>query len=134
MKTVSKGIILQLLLILFAGCSTDKPDDLLKEQAYLEIFAELAIINQMRDDQITESREYLSDQVFERHNATREQFNRTHHYYQRDADAHLARIEYLEKKLSDERAMIQAVIDSVENEIAEKKRMKRIEVQEDDSL
>lgn len=135
MKTLNAGVLLLILLLFISGCDTGKPDDLLKEETYLDIFTELVLLNQMRDEQIAPvSREYLEEQVFERHSTTREQFYSSHYYYQKDAGAQFARVEKLEKKLSEERAMIQAVIDSVEKEIEEQRLMQRIEVQEADSL
>ena len=120
---------------MLSGCDTDRPDNLIEEETYLNIFTELAVLNQMRDEQIAPvSREYLAEEVFERYNITREQFNNSHHYYQMDADAHLERITQLERKLNDERALIQAVIDSVEREAEEFRRLQELHSQEADSL
>lgn len=135
MKTLKSGFILLLTVLLFNSCGYDKPDDLLKEETYLEIFTELILLNQMRDEHIAPvSRDYLSDQIFERHGVTHEQFNTSHHYYQKDAEAHLDRISKIEKKLNDERALIQAIIDSVESKEEESSPMHKMEVQEADNL
>lgn len=101
--------------LLFVGVScTDKeaPPDLIAEDRYLEIFSHLVVINQITDEQLGEaSRDSLVQQVFEQNAVTRDQFNRSHHYYQRQPDHQLARIARVEEKLKHERDEFQARLD-----------------------
>jgi len=99
--------ILLLLPLLFAGVScTDKevPPDLIAEDRYVEIFTHLVVINQISDDQLEEaSRDSLIEHIFDQKGVTRDQFNRSHHYYQRQPERQLTRIARVEEKIKDER-------------------------------
>lgn len=93
------------LLLFAAACSNaDRPDDLIGEERYVQIFSELVVINQITDEQLGPvSRDYLTEQVFENHGVDEDQFNRTHSYYQRQPDRQLERISKVEEKLKNER-------------------------------
>lgn len=93
------------------------------EDQYIDLFAELSVLNQLRDEQIEGiSRDYLREQIFERHNTTEEIFRVSHNYYQRDAEKQTERIELVVKKVEKERDLIQAYVDSLE-------RIKDVEVE-----
>ncbi len=107
--------ILLLVPLLFVGIScTNKeaPPDLIAEDRYLEIFSHLVVINQITDEQLGEaSRDSLVQQVFDQNEVTKDQFNRSHHYYQRQPDRQLARIARVEEKIKRERDDFQAQLD-----------------------
>ncbi len=105
------------------SCTDSKPENLMPEDQYIDLFAELSVLNQLRDEQIEGiSRDYLREQIFERHNTTEEIFRVSHNYYQRDAEKQTERIELVVKKVEKERDLIQAYVDSLE-------RIKDVEVE-----
>ncbi|CAN5388833.1 hypothetical protein BH23BAC3_BH23BAC3_31620 [soil metagenome] len=113
--------ILLLVPLLFVGVScTDKeaPPGLIAEDRYVEIFTHLVVINQITDDQLGEaSRDSLIELVFEQNAVSRDQFNRSHHYYQRQPDRQLERIARVEEKIKLER-------DDFQERLYEKRRVK----------
>lgn len=102
------------LILLTASCSTDdRPDDLIEEERYVQVFTELVVINQITDEQLGPvSRDYLTEQVFEKQGVTESQFDRTHQYYQRQPDRQLERISKVEEKLTRERDQFQERLNS----------------------
>lgn len=98
------------------SCTDDRPENLIPEDKYIDLFTELTVLNQLRDEQIEGiSREYLRDQIFEQHGLSQETFRTSHNYYQRNAEEQIVRLEKVIKKLEDERQLIQAHIDSLED-------------------
>lgn len=115
MKTSKYYIVVVIILSVFTfSCTDNKPEDLIPEDQYIDIFTELSVLNQLRDEQLQGvSREYLREQIFERHNTPEEVFRASHNYYQRDAEKQTERIELVVKKLEKERELIQAYVDSL---------------------
>lgn len=105
MKIRSIGVILILAAFLFSSCGDPTaPEDLLEEDRYIAVFSQLLVINQINDDKLDGvSREYLKEQVFEEHDVTREQFERTHRYYQQQPEKHLQRLDKIEDLLTTQR-------------------------------
>lgn len=101
----SKYILFVLLLFTGISCTDiEEPRDLISEDKYVEIFSQLVVINQINDEQLEEaSRDSLIVHVFEEKGITRDQFNRSHHYYQRHPDRQLNRIKRVEEKIKSER-------------------------------
>lgn len=120
-KIYITGILI--LSVFMLSCTDSKPENLMPEDQYIDLFAELSVLNQLRDEQIEGiSRDYLREQIFERHNTTEEIFRVSHNYYQRDAEKQTERIELVVKKVEKERDLIQAYVDSLE-------RIKDVEVE-----
>lgn len=105
MKIRSIGVILILAAFLFSSCGDPTaPEDLLEEDQYIAVFSQLLVINQITDEKLDGvSREYLKEQVFEEHNVTQEQFERTHRYYQQQPEQHLQRLDKIEDLLTTQR-------------------------------
>lgn len=115
----SLNILLLLTLLFFGVSCTDKeaPPDLIAENRYVEVFSHLVVINQITDEQLGEaSRDSLIEQVFEEKGVSRDQFNRSHHYYQRQPDRQLNRIARVEEKIKRER-------DDFQDRLNEKRRV-----------
>jgi hypothetical protein len=92
-------------IFLSVSCSdSEAPKDLIPENRYVDIFSQLVVINQITDEQLGEvSRDSLITQVFEQQGVSRDQFNRSHQYYQRQPDRQLQRVKRVEEKLKNER-------------------------------
>jgi|GEM_PF-1954152 len=104
-----------ILSVLTFSCTDDRPENLMPEDKYIDLFTELTVLNQLRDEQLEGvSREYLRDQIFEQHGTSQETFRTSHNYYQRNAEEQIVRLEKVIKKLEDEREFVQAHIDSLE--------------------
>lgn len=83
-------------------------EDLLEEDRYISVFSELLVINQLNDEQLGPvSREYLQDQVFEEYSVTREQFERSHRYFQQQPERQLQRLNKVEENFTEERDRLQ---------------------------
>ena len=101
-------IILALLsLTLFQACS-DEPDQLLDEETYSNVLAELTIVNQIEETYLGDrTKEQLRKEVFEKYQVTREQFRISHDYYQRDMESQIQRVEEIRQRLRADRDSIQ---------------------------
>jgi len=101
-------ILLSAMMLAVSCGDPDAPKDLIEEDQYVKIFAELVVLNQLTDDQLGPvSREYLSDQIFEDYSVTEEQFDRSHKYYQRNPEQQLERVERVNEIITDERDRFQ---------------------------
>jgi len=97
-------LIFPLLFLTVACGDREAPEDLISENRYVEIFSQLIVINQITDEQLGEvSRDSLTNQIFENQGVSRDQFNRSHQYYQRQPDRQLQRVKRVEQKLKNER-------------------------------
>lgn len=107
--------------LLFSSCGDPTaPEDLLEEDQYITVFSELLVINQIEQDQLDGvSREYLKEQVFDEHNVTREQFERTHRYYQQQPEQHLRRLDKIEDLLTNQRDRFQDRLNEDRKQIAD---------------
>lgn len=102
-----------LLIAVAVSCSDpDRPEDLLDEDRYVHIFTELVIIQQLTDDQLGPvSREHLVEQVYEKYDVSEDRFNRSHHYFQRQPDKQLERIDRVESRIKAKRDLFQERLD-----------------------
>jgi len=104
-------------LLLFTGISCNDNEttkDLISEDRYVEIFSQLVVINQIPDEQLEEaSRDSMIDRVFEQKDVTRDQFNRSHNYYQRQPDRQIHRIARVEEKIKSERDEFQERLNEI---------------------
>jgi len=106
-----------LFLLIFSAVSCndpERPEDLVDEDIYVEIFTELVIIQQLNDEQLGPvSREYLIEQVYDKYSVSEDQFNRSHYYFQRQPDRQIDRIEQVESRIKTERDQFQEKFDSL---------------------
>lgn len=81
-------VMLTVILTVTAGCEqTTAPDDLIDEETYIKILAEMHLLAAVRETYDDEQRyTKLQEAVLEHYNITREQFERSHDYYFRDMD------------------------------------------------
>lgn len=94
--------------------------DLLEEDRYLSVFSELLVINQLNEEQLGPvSREYLKEQVFEEYDVTREQFERTHRYFQQQPERQLQRLNKVEEIFTEERDRLQERLNEERKKIAD---------------
>lgn len=94
--------------------------DLLEEDLYLSVFSELLVINQLNEEQLGPvSREYLKEQVFEEYDVTREQFERTHRYFQQQPERQLQRLNKVEEIFTEERDRLQERLNEERKKIAD---------------
>ena len=122
MKIKVPGIIFILATTLFFSSCGDPtaPEDLLEEDRYITVFSELLVINQIEQEQLDGvSREYLKEQVFDKHSVTREQFERTHRYYQQKPEQHLQRLDKIEDLLTNQRDRFQDRLNEDRKKIAD---------------
>lgn len=118
MKTTEIILFIFLLFpVMLVSCNHDKPDNLIEEEIYLDMFAELIIVNQLRDAQLNEvSRDSLIELVYDKYNYSAETFRESHNYYQRDAEKQIERLEKVTKRLESERYLIELYLDSLRQE------------------
>lgn len=110
------------LLILFAltACEETEPDFLIDEDTYILVFAELAIIDQY-DPNLLKNRTKadVRELVYQKYNITKEDFRRSHDYYEENIEAQLERLEKVNLILREERD----AVDDLERELKEKNRL-----------
>ncbi|MFO7846346.1 MAG: DUF4296 domain-containing protein [Balneolaceae bacterium] len=123
-----KRILIGSLLIFLACGDPTAPEDLLEEDRYIRVFSELVVVNQLTEDQLGGvSRDYLRDQVFEKHDIDPDRFNRTHQYYQKQPELQLERIDQVEEILKEER-------DRFQDRLNEERSQAREQPQQPDSV
>lgn len=102
-------------LILFTalpGCD-DEPEDLLSEETYTHVFSELLILRQMNDRQLqSASRDSLELRIYDKYDISREQFEVSHHYYQKNPEEHFDRIERVREILEEEQITIRKFVEA----------------------
>lgn len=88
---------LWILCLLLSGClmGKDSPPDLIKEDTYINLMVEMQLVKILQesvppDSNVTDS---LIPKVFEKYNVTKEQFKRSHNYYQQQISAQQRRID-----------------------------------------
>jgi hypothetical protein len=94
------------LMVLLAGCDGNK--DLLEEKIYEQLVLELAILNQLDEQYLTDiDKEELRRQIFEHYGVTEDKFRITHDHYQQNVAEQLERMEELGILLRRERDKVQ---------------------------
>lgn len=94
MTVAIPGVLLSL--FLFAGCSSDKkpPGDLIEEDTYIDLLADMQLaksyLETLPRDSV--SRDSLHREIFDFHEVSKEQFDRSHAYYQRQVGEQHERI------------------------------------------
>lgn len=89
-----------LILLLFLsalGCSEDpsKPDQLIKEDKYIDLMVELQLVRSYGETNSLDSLtvDSLTDEVFQKYKTTDSAFVQSHNYYQQFPEKHQIRIE-----------------------------------------
>lgn len=109
-----------LVLLSITGCEKNEPDFLIEEDTYILIFSELAIIDQYDSNLLNNrTKEDVRELVYQKYGITKEDFARSHEYYEEDIDAQLKRIEKVNLILREERD----AVDDLERELKEKNRL-----------
>lgn len=106
------------LLIGLAGCTVDnseKPDDLIEEDAYINLLAELQLVQSYHENlpQDSLSIDSLQNQIYEHYNITEERFVRSHEYYREDMQAQAERLDEAIERLRKDKVQLE---DSTESE------------------
>lgn len=88
------------MLLLTSGCGTSPPEDLIDEETYIELLAELhllAVIHSLKGEE-----HYRSTQqaIMEYYGVSNEQFERTQSYYMKDFEAERRRMVSVSDRLS----------------------------------
>ena len=99
------------ILILLAGCrEKDKPKDLLEEPLYMELLAEVFLVESYVEimDQ-REKEDSLLNVVFEEYSVDRGRFERSHEFYQRQPDRQEARADSIRRMLQAERDTVMQI-------------------------
>lgn len=109
-----------LILLALTACEETEPDFLIDEDTYILVFAELAIIDQY-DPNLLKNRTKadVRELVYQKYNITKEDFRRSHDYYEENIEAQLERLEKVNLILREERD----AVDDLERELKEKNRL-----------
>lgn len=96
------------LLLLFSGCGEpDKPKDLMPESEYTDLLLEVFITQHLIQlKELTDKRDSVMTDLFDRYNVTEEEFQRSHQYYQIQTDGQKERIDRMREILREERTKI----------------------------
>lgn len=105
------------------SCSTSPPENLLDEDTYINIFLELAILDQY-DPLLLEqaAREEYQEKIFERYGITYEDFRISHNYYEQFIQDQIERTDRASQLLRAERDSIH----QHENEYRNQKRLREL--------
>lgn len=106
MKSNNYFFLLLISTILLSGCypEPEKPDDLIREPVYVDLLTEVFLTQSMASLQnLTEKEDSLLSVLFDRYEVTRDQFDRSHEYYQRQGEAQVARTDSIRDRLRSER-------------------------------
>lgn len=115
-------ILISLLLIapLFTGCTDDS--EVMEEELYMKVVAELAVLNQMDEGLLGDlTREEKREKIYSHFGITEEEFRHSHDYYQSDVPVQLTRMEAVASMLRAERDSIQNAERDFRNRIQELK-------------
>ncbi len=103
--------------IMMASCNESEkpPENLLPEDTYIQLLGELYLAHNLRDldienIQMTDS---VRQELFSKYGVTREQFTESHHYYQRDLNGQIRRVDKLRNLIRDEAKHIGTTVDSI---------------------
>ena len=103
--------------LMMASCNESEklPENLLPEDTYMQLLGELYLAHNLRDldienIQMTDS---VRQELFSKYGTTREQFTESHHYYQRDLNGQIRRVDKLRNLIRDEAKHIGTTVDSI---------------------
>ena len=108
---MKKLLLIVTILLSFISCQKEeKPEDILSEEKYEQVFIELTIVDQMNEDLLDEmTRQGLRNEVFQEYEITEEDFNRSHRYYEQQVDDQIRRMEEVNLKLREVRDTLAAL-------------------------
>ena len=107
-------------LLALYGCEENEPDYLIEEDTYILMFAELAIIDQYDPNLLrNRTKEEIRDIVYQKYNVSKEDFRRSHKYYEENIDAQLNRLKKVNLILREERDEV----DILERKLKDKNRL-----------
>jgi hypothetical protein len=113
-------VALMVIIPLLSACQDDpnKPEDLIREPVYIDLLTEVFLIQSIAELRgIEENKDSLYTVIFDQYNVTRDQFDRSHTYYQRQGEAQVARADSVRDMLRREReALMRARFQSDESE------------------
>lgn len=93
-------IITTLLLSFFALAGCEGEPDVIEENLYQTLVAELAVLNQMDENLLgSKTREEKREQIFNHYGVTEEYFTQSHKFYQSDIDAQMKRMQKVQDTL-----------------------------------
>lgn len=124
--------------LLLSGCSghrsPDKPSDLIPEDQYIDLLAEMQHIQSYRNaEPDSVNADSLKTVVLKSYNVTDSQFLATHKYYQLQPDRHLEQIDSVLKVLDEEELRIRSFIDSVQSQRQKKDTLETTESEKEQS-
>lgn len=103
-----------------SGCNfgSDKPEDLIEEPVYIDILTEIFLVQSIAAlHDLSEKEDSLYTVLFNRYEISRDQFDLSHEYYQRQGEAQVARTDTIRERLRSEReAMMRARQEMREND------------------
>lgn len=109
-----------ILTIVLSGCNfgSDKPEDLIDEPVYIDLLTEVFLVQSFASLQgLSEKEDSLYTVLFNRYEVSRDKFDRSHEYYQRQGEAQVARTDTIRERLRNEReVMMRARQEMRENE------------------
>lgn len=98
-------MIIAMLLLSFStltGC--EEEPDVIEEDLYQTLVAELAVLNQMDENLLgSMTREEKREQILNHYGVTEEYFTKSHKFYQSDIDAQMKRMQKIQDALRAER-------------------------------
>lgn len=100
--SLSKAMILLLLAgALIVSCSEHKPKDLIKEDTYINLLVEMQLVNSYQDVAPPDSvkADSLMNSIFKEYGVTKDQFKRSHKYYQAQVKKQKKRIDEAVERL-----------------------------------
>jgi len=109
-------LVLPLLLLTGSCTESDKPpENLLPEDTYVKILGELYLAHNLRELDIenVQMTDSIRQKLFSEYEVTQEQFTESHHYYQRDLNGQIRRVNELRNQLRDEAINIGTSVDSI---------------------
>jgi hypothetical protein len=118
---MNKFIVALILLIpLLSACQDDpdKPEDLIRESDYIDLLTEVFLVQSIAELRgIEEKKDSLYTIVFDHYQVTRDQFDRSHTFYQRQGEPQVVRTDSVREILRREReALMRARFQSDEAE------------------
>lgn len=106
--------------IVLSGCNfeSEKPEGLIEEPVYIDLLTEVFLVQSIAALQdSSEKEDSLYTALFNRYEISRDQFDRSHEYYQRQGEAQVARTDTIRERLRSEReAMMRARQEMREND------------------
>ncbi|MEX0772158.1 MAG: DUF4296 domain-containing protein [Balneolales bacterium] len=120
MVRIIKNFLIPALLVTFIACSTnDKPDDIVQEDIYINLLAELHILRAIEQSYPDSTlRDDGMDNILKEYNIGIETFEESHAYYLQDVDAQRERLNEANRRMKEE-------LDRIEEVSLEKQKLKR---------